>query len=95
MTNGDGRRMSLITPATPGFRRGMLASDAVALFASTPDPILYFLLSPGDEPLLLRGVRHHPGPTVLEVPSPAQSYRKRVSIQNFLAMKFTTQRDLY
>jgi len=62
--------MSLITPATPGFRRGMLASDAVALFASTPDPILYFLLSPGDEPLLLRGVRHHPGPTVLEVPSP-------------------------
>ena len=75
IAKGDGPRISLITPATPGFRRGMLACDAVALFASTPDPILYFLVSPGDEPLLLRGVRHHPGPTVLEVATPEQSQR--------------------
>jgi hypothetical protein len=64
---GAGPRVRLITPDTPGFLRGMLASDAVERFATTAEPILYFLTSPGDEPLLLRGVRHHPGPRVLEI----------------------------
>ena len=59
--------VTLITPNTRGFRRGMPCDEAVATFAHTAEPLLYFLVSPGDQPLLLAGVREYPGATVLEV----------------------------
>ena len=59
--------VTLITPGSHGFQRGMACDEAVATFASTCRPLLYFLVSPGDQPLILSGAREYPGPKVLEV----------------------------
>ena len=55
------KMVTLITPKTRGFRRGMSCDEAVAAFARTASPLLYFLVSPGDQPLLLSGVREYRG----------------------------------
>ena len=59
--------VKLITPDTPGFRRGMACDEVVETLADTLSPLLYFLVSPGDQPLVLAGVREYQGLKVLEV----------------------------
>eukprot|EP00961_Rhodomonas_salina_P200727 2707994-Rhodomonas_salina.1 len=59
--------VKLVTPASPGFRSGMAVWDAIATFCETTTPLIYFLVSPGDQPLLLNGVRDYSGPKALEV----------------------------
>ena len=61
------KTVTLITPTTRGFRRGMSCDEAVATFAQTKLPLLYFLVSPGDKPLLLSGAREYRGLKILEV----------------------------
>ena len=39
-------RLTFVTPSTPGFWLGMSIFDAVKRFCATPDPIVYFLVSP-------------------------------------------------
>jgi len=69
---GRGSMVTLVTPRTPGFRRGMACDEAVEAFARSYRPLLYFpllyfLVSPGDQPLILAGAREYLGPKVLEV----------------------------
>jgi hypothetical protein len=71
------KTVTLITPTTRGFRRGMSCEEAVAAFAHTKLPLIYFLVSPGDKPLLLSGAREYRGLKILEVEDMEGPLRQR------------------
>ncbi|EKX50920.1 hypothetical protein GUITHDRAFT_135002 [Guillardia theta CCMP2712] len=57
----------LITSSTPGFRFGMMWEEMVYTLSRSRHPVLYFLVSPGDRPLPVIGLRHYPGIKILDV----------------------------
>lgn len=74
----EANMVKLVTPKTPGFRRGMSCDEAVAAFAQTPSPLIYFLVSPGDQPLLLSGAREYRCP-----PAPPPPHHPALQTQDF------------
>eukprot|EP00960_Hanusia_phi_P074538 768263-Hanusia_phi.AAC.7 len=59
--------IKLVTSTSPGFRFGMMWEQLVHMFGRSSYPILYFLVSPGDRPLPVTGLRHYPGIKILDV----------------------------